>query len=420
MEIGMSEELNPRLVAQQQLDLAAELLNLDQGMHARLREPAVVLKVWVPTKMDNGTIQVFPAWRAQHNAMRGPTKGGVRFHPDVCEDEVIALSMWMTWKCALVNVPFGGAKGGIRCNPVEMSIGELERVTRRFTFMISPIIGPEKDIPAPDVYTNPQTMAWMMDTYSILKGYTVPGVVTGKPLDLGGSEGRVEATGRGVAFTVREALKTLGMDPAKSSAAVQGFGNVGSNAAKLMHQMGIKVTAISDVSGGIENKDGLDVPALLKHVRDAGFVKNFAGSKPITNEALLESNVDILIPAALENQITGKNAGKIKAKIISEGANGPTSPEADKILFEKGVFLVPDILANAGGVTVSYFEWVQDLYNFRWDEERVNSELEKVIVTSYDDVVKLAKEKKVHNRTAAYLLAVARVARAGTERGMFP
>lgn len=416
----MTEELNPRLVAQQQLDLAAKLLNLDQGMHARLREPAVVLKVWVPTKMDNGTINVFPAWRSQHNAMRGPTKGGVRFHPGVCEDEVIALSMWMTWKCALVNVPFGGAKGGICCNPVEMSIGELERVTRRYTFMISPIIGPEKDIPAPDVYTNPQTMAWMMDTYSILKGYTVPGVVTGKPLDLGGSEGRVEATGRGAALTVREALKHLGMDPAKSTAAVQGFGNVGSNAAKLMHDMGIKITTVSDVSGGIQNLDGLDIPALLKHVRDTGFVKNFVGAKPVTNEEVLGSKVDILVPAALENQITSKNADNIKAKIISEGANGPTSPEADRILFEKGVFMVPDILANAGGVTVSYFEWVQDLYNFRWDEVRVNSELEKVIVTSFDDVIKMAKEKKVHNRTAAYLLAVARVARAGAERGLFP
>ncbi len=416
----MAEELNPRLVAQQQLDLAAKLLNLDQGMHAWLREPAVVMKVWVPTKMDDGTIKVFPAWRSQHNAMRGPTKGGVRFHPDVCEDEVIALSMWMTWKCALVNVPFGGAKGGICCNPVEMSIGELERLTRRFTFMISPIIGPEKDIPAPDVYTNPQTMAWMMDTYSVLKGYTVPGVVTGKPIDIGGSEGRVEATGRGAALTVREALKTLGMDPTKSTAAVQGFGNVGSNAAKLMHDMGIKVTVVSDVSGGIKNLDGLDIPALIKHVHDTGFVKNFPGTKPVSNDELLGSDVDILLPAALENQITSRNAANVKAKIISEGANGPTSPEADRILFEKGVFMVPDILANAGGVTVSYFEWVQDLYNFRWDEERVNSELEKVIVNAFEDVIKTASEKKVHNRTAAYLLAVARVARAGTMRGLFP
>lgn len=416
----MAEELNPRLVAQHQLDLAAELLNLDQGMHARLREPSVVMKVWVPTKMDDGTIQVFPAWRSQHNTMRGPTKGGVRFHHDVNEDEVIALSMWMTWKCALVDVPFGGAKGGIRCNPVEMSIGELERVTRRFTFMISPIIGPEKDIPAPDVYTNQQTMAWMMDTYSILKGYTVPGVVTGKPLALGGSEGRVEATGRGVALSVREALNTLGMDPAKSTAAVQGFGNVGSIASKLMYEMGITVTAVSDVGGGISNPDGLDIPALIKHVKDTGFVKGFPGSKPITNEAVLESNVDILVPAALENQITSKNADSIKAKVISEGANGPTSPEADRILFEKGVFVVPDILANAGGVTVSYFEWVQDSYNFRWDEVRVNSELEKVIVNAYEEVIAVAKENKVNNRTAAYLLAVARVARAGAQRGLFP
>ncbi len=416
----MAEELNPRKIAQMQLEHAAELINLDPNMLSRLREPAVVLKVSIPVKMDDGTVKVFQGWRSQHNNFRGPTKGGIRYHPNTNEDEVIALSMWMTWKCAVVNLPYGGAKGGIRCNPKEMSLGEVERLTRRYTFMISPIIGPEKDIPAPDVYTNPQTMAWIMDTFSILKGYTVAGVVTGKPTDIGGSVGRNEATARGCVFTIREALKVLGIDPTTTTAAIQGYGNAGSISAHLLKELGVKVIAVSDSKGGIINRDGLDPDEVLKHKSETGSVINFPGSQPISNHDLLELDVDILVPAALENVITEKNAGNIKAKIIGEAANGPTTPEADRILHEKGVFVIPDILANAGGVTVSYFEWVQNLYNFHWDEERVNRELEKVMVGSFYDVHEVAKERKVDNRSAAYILAVSRVARAGIERGLFP
>ncbi|OGK08285.1 MAG: glutamate dehydrogenase [Candidatus Riflebacteria bacterium RBG_13_59_9] len=407
-------------MAQKQLDLAAEFLGLDPNMHARLREPDLVLKVSVPVRMDDGRVQIFKGWRAQHNHFRGPTKGGIRYHPHTNNDEVVALAMWMTWKCALTNLPFGGAKGGIRCNPPEMSLGELERLTRRYTFMISPIIGPDKDIGAPDVHTNRQTMAWIMDTYSILKGYTVPGVVTGKPLDLGGSEGRFKATGRGCVFTIREALKVLGIDPRTTTAAVQGYGNVGGNAAMLLQDLGVKVVAASDVRGGVLDRDGLDTHKLCEQVLASGSVVGFPGTKPISNEELLALDVDILVPAALENVITSKNAGSVRARLIGEGANGPTTPEADKILHEKGVFVIPDILANAGGVTVSYFEWVQDLYHFHWDEDRVNRELEKMMVNAFNEVYELAQEKQVDNRMAAYLLAVSRVARAGTERGLFP
>jgi len=416
----MVEELNPRLIAQRQLDKTAELISLDPDMHRRLREPAVVMEVSVPVKMDDGSVKVFPGWRSQHNNFRGPTKGGIRYHPDTNKDEVIALSMWMTWKCAVVNLPYGGGKGGIRCNPKEMSSGEIERLTRRYTFMISPIIGPEKDIPAPDVYTNPQTMAWIMDTYSILKGYTVPGVVTGKPVDLGGSVGRNEATARGCVFTIREALKVLGISPDKATAAVQGYGNAGSISARLLADLGVKVVAVSDSKGGIVNLDGIDPAEAEAHKRNTGSVVGLPGTKPISNEDLLEMEVDILIPAALENVITSQNADKIKAKILGEAANGPTTPEADEILFKKGVFVLPDILANAGGVTVSYFEWVQNLYNFHWDEERVNSELEKVMVNAFKEVHEEAKTRGVDNRLAAYALAVSRVARAGIERGLFP
>ncbi len=416
----MPEQLNPRLIAQRQLDIAAEVLNLDNNLHKRLREPAIVLKVSIPVKMDDGSVEVFGGWRSQHNNFRGPTKGGIRYHPDTTEDEVVALSMWMTWKCAVVNLPYGGGKGGIRCNPKGMSIGEVERLTRRYTFMISPIIGPEKDIPAPDVYTNPQTMAWIMDTYSILKGYTVPGVVTGKPIDLGGSVGRNEATARGCVFTIREALKTLGADPTTATAAVQGYGNAGSISARLLHEMGVKVVAVSDSKGGVLNMDGLDPLSVLKHKEETGSVVDFPGSKPISNEDILGLEVDVLVPAALENVITSVNADKVKARIVGEAANGPTTPDADEILFKNGVFVIPDILANAGGVTVSYFEWVQNLYNFHWDEERVNTELEKVMVNSFNEVYSIAKQRKVNNRLAAYLLAVDRVARAGVERGLFP
>ncbi len=416
----MPEELNPKLIAQKQLDQAAEILNLDPNLHNRLREPALVLKVAVPVKMDDGNVVVFSGWRSQHNNFRGPTKGGIRYHPDTSEDEVVALSMWMTWKCAVVNLPYGGGKGGIRCNPKQMTLSEIERLTRRYTFMISPIIGPEKDIPAPDVYTNPQTMAWIMDTYSILKGYTVPGVVTGKPIDLGGSVGRNEATARGCVFTIREALKYLGIDPKSSTAAVQGYGNAGAISARLLSELGIKVIAVSDSKGGIINPDGIDPKAVLEYKNSTGSVVGFPGTKPISNEELLELEVDVLVPAALENVITSKNAGKIRAKVVGEAANGPTTPEADEILFKNGVFVLPDILANAGGVTVSYFEWVQNLYNFHWDEQRVNSELERVMVSSFEEVNSIAREKNINNRLAAYVLAVERVARAGIERGLFP
>jgi len=416
----MKEELNPRIVAQRQLDLVAEMLNLDPGMHARLREPKIVMRVAIPVRMDDGHVKVLHGWRSQHNSYRGPCKGGIRYHKDVDEDDVVALSMWMTWKCALVNLPYGGAKGGVRCNPPEMSQNELERLTRRFIFMLSPIIGPEVDIPAPDVYTNQQTMAWMMDTYSMLKGYTVPGVVTGKPLDLGGSEGRVEATGHGCVIAIREALKELGIDPSTTTAAVQGYGNVGSNAAMFLQDLGVKVVAATDVYGGVVNLDGLDTHELARHVSETGSVVKFPDTKPFTNEELFALDVDILLPAAMGSVITSKNADNIKARIIGEGANGPTTPEADVILREKGVFVIPDVLANAGGVTVSYFEWVQDLYHLHWDIHRVNEELERMMVSAFGDVRQMAKEKDVDNRTAAYLLAVSRVARAGTERGLFP
>ncbi|OPX23889.1 MAG: glutamate dehydrogenase [Planctomycetales bacterium 4484_113] len=416
----MSEEANPRLMANKQLDLAAEVLGLDPNLHAFLREPIMVVEVSVAVRLDDGRIRLFKGWRSQHNRFRGPTKGGIRYHPDTNLEEVVALSMWMTWKCALVNLPFGGAKGGVCCNPPEMSRGELERLTRRYTFLLSPFIGPEKDIPAPDVYTDAQTMAWIMDTFSILSGYTVPGVVTGKPVDLGGSVGRVEATGRGCVFTIREVLKHLGIDPEKTTAAVQGYGNVGSNAACLLTDLGVKVIAATDVHGGVINRDGLDTRALKQHVGETGSVVSFPGTSPISNEELFALDVDILIPAAMGNVITSHNAGKIRAKVIGEGANGPTTPEADRILRDNGVFVIPDILANAGGVTVSYFEWVQNLYNFHWDEKRVNHELEKVMVQAFNEVHEMAKEKQVDNRTAAYLLAVDRVARAGAERGLFP
>lgn len=416
----MSEEANPRLMANKQLDLAAEVLGLDPNLHAFLREPIMVVEVSVAVRLDDGRIRLFKGWRSQHNRFRGPTKGGIRYHPDTNLEEVVALSMWMTWKCALVNLPFGGAKGGVCCNPPEMSRGELERLTRRYTFLLSPFIGPEKDIPAPDVYTDAQTMAWIMDTFSILSGYTVPGVVTGKPVDLGGSVGRVEATGRGCVFTIREVLKHLGIDPEKTTAAVQGYGNVGSNAACLLTDLGVKVIAATDVHGGVINRDGLDTRALKQHVGETGSVVSFPGTSPISNEELFALDVDILIPAAMGNVITSHNAGKIRAKVIGEGANGPTTPEADRILHDNGVFVIPDILANAGGVTVSYFEWVQNLYNFHWDEKRVNHELEKVMVQAFNEVHEMAKEKQVDNRTAAYLLAVDRVARAGAERGLFP
>jgi glutamate dehydrogenase len=417
----MQEELNPFKIAQYQLDIAARKLDLDPGVHTRLRWPERVLTVSVPVRMDDGTTRIFEGYRSQYNDWCGPTKGGIRYHPGVTLDEVKALSAWMTWKCAVVGLPFGGAKGGVICDPKEMSIGEVERLTRRYTFMISPLIGPERDIPAPDVDTNSQTMAWIMDTYSMLKGYTVPGVVTGKPLDIGGSLGRVEATARGCVFVIREACKKLGIELSKATAAVQGFGNVGSNAAMLLQELGVKVVAVSDSRGGIYCGDGIDARKAID-VRTPGSVAALTdkGIKPISNDDLLELPVDILIPAALENVITQKNADRIKAKIVGEAANGPTTPAADQILCGKGVFVLPDILANAGGVTVSYLEWVQNLYTFYWSEDEVNKHLERVMVQSFNKVYDMHAGHKADMRTAAYMVGVRRVAEAGMKRGMFP
>ncbi len=413
-------EENPFEIAKKQIEIAAKKLELDKDMVDWIKTPRRELTVNFPVKMDNGSTKVFTGYRIQHNIAKGPCKGGIRYHPDVCLDEVRALATWMTMKCAVMNLPFGGAKGGVICNPKEMSKGELERLTRRFTSEISIIIGPDRDIPAPDVYTNPQTMAWIMDTYSMNKGYSTLGVVTGKPLDVGGSKGRNEATARGCVFTVREAAKKLGIDLKKATGAVQGYGNAGSIAAILLHEQGVKIIAVSDSKGAIYNKDGLDPSKVLEHKQKTGSVVGYTGNKKITNEELLELECDILVPAALENVITGKNASKIKAKIIAEAANGPTTPEADKILEKRSIFLIPDILANAGGVTVSYFEWVQGLHAHFWSEKQVNSELENSMIESFNDVYNIHEKRKVNMRTAAYILALKRVSDATRIRGVFP
>lgn len=413
-------EENPFEIAKQQIDLAAKKLNLNKDIVEWIKTPRRELTVNFPVKMDDGSTKIFTGHRVQHNIARGPCKGGIRYHPDVCLDEVRALATWMTMKCAVLNLPYGGAKGGVICNPKEMSQGELERLTRRFTSEISIIIGPDRDIPAPDVYTNPQTMAWIMDTYSMNKGYSTLGVVTGKPLDIGGSLGRNEATARGCVFTVREAAKKLGIDPKKATGVVQGYGNAGSIAARLLRELGVKIIAVSDSKGGIYNKNGIDPSKVLKHKEKTGSVINYPECKNITNEELLELECDILVPAALENVITGKNASRIKAKIIAEAANGPTTPEADKILAKRGVFIIPDILANAGGVTVSYFEWVQDLQAHFWTEEEVNAKLENCMVESFKFVYNIHEKEKVDMRMAAYMLALKRVADATTIRGVFP
>jgi glutamate dehydrogenase (NAD(P)+) len=370
--------------------------------------------------MDDGSIRVFEGYRVQHNIARGPGKGGIRYHPGVSLDEVKALASWMTWKCATVNIPLGGAKGGIICDPHQLSKGELERLTRRYAAEISMIIGPDRDIPAPDVYTDGQIMAWIMDTFSMMAGSNAPGVVTGKPIFLGGSLGRNEATARGCTFVIREACKTKQIELGGATVAIQGFGNAGSIAADLLYRDGAKIVAVSDSKGGIHNQSGLDVPALLTHKRKTGAVADFPGSTPISNEALLELPCEILIPAALENQITGANADRIQARIVAEAANGPTTPGADAILFKKGIVVLPDILANAGGVTVSYFEWVQDLAADFWDEDVVNKKLEKVMVRSFNDVLAMATTHNVDMRTGAFILAIDRVAMATRTRGIWP
>ncbi len=407
-------------MAMENFDSAADTMGLDNDTREMIKFPERVLTVTVPVRMDDGHIHRFEAYRVQHSTARGPAKGGIRFHPQVTLDEVKALATWMTWKCAVVNIPFGGGKGGITCDPKHMSQGELERMTRRYTSAILPLIGPQQDIPAPDVYTNSQTMAWIMDTYSMTKGYTIPGVVTGKPISLGGSLGRNEATGRGCFYTIQCACEHLDIPLKGATVAVQGFGNAGSIAAQLLHEAGARIIAVSDSTGAIYNRDGLDIPELMHMKEIAGHVYGFPGSEPIEPAALLALNCDILVPAALENAVTGENANTVKARIIAEAANGPLTPAADRILQAKGVFIIPDILCNAGGVTVSYFEWVQDEQHLFWDAQDVYNRLEKVMKTSFRDVLKIHIDRDVPMRIAANMLGIGRVAEAIHLRGIYP
>ncbi len=414
----MADKLNPFEIAQRQLDEAAKILKLDEASHAILRNPLRELHVEIPVKMDDGTVKVFQGFRVQYNDARGPTKGGIRFHPEETIDTVRALAAWMTWKTAVMDIPYGGAKGGIICNPKAMSERELENLARGYIRAIGRFIGPEKDIPAPDVYTTPQIMAWMMDEYSKIVGYNAFGVITGKPIPLGGSLGRGDATARGGMYTVREAAKFLGIDLKEATFAIQGYGNAGSFGAILAKELfGSKIVAVSDSRGGIYSEKGLDPHAVLEHKRKTGSVVDFPGTTPITNEELLELDVTVLVPAALENAITAENAPRIKARIIAELANGPTTPEADEILHKNGKFVIPDFLCNAGGVTVSYFEWVQNINGYYWTIERVHEELDKKMTKAFNDVLEQYKERKVHPRLAAYLVAVQRVVEAMKLRG---
>jgi len=416
----MKENLNPYVISQMQFDQAADHLKLESGLRQILRTPKRQMVVSVPIKLDNGTIKVFEGYRVQHNIARGPAKGGIRYHPNVTLDEVKALAAWMTWKTAVVNIPFGGGKGGVVCDPRKMSKPELERMTRRYVSEILPIIGPDRDIPAPDVYTDDQTMAWVMDTYSMTVGYSSLGVVTGKPVSLGGSEGRNEATARGCLFVTQEACKVKRMHVRGATVAIQGFGNAGSIAARLFHEQGAKIIAVSDSKGAVVNTRGLDPIKAIRHKEKNGSVVALAGTSRIRNEELLELKCDILIPAALENVISAENAGNIKAKIIAEAANGPVTPMADDVLTRKGILVLPDILANAGGVTVSYFEWVQDLQNFFWSEPEVNAKLEAIMKKSFQQVHDTSRKYRVNMRVAAYILAIGRVAEATMVRGLFP
>jgi glutamate dehydrogenase (NAD(P)+) len=395
-------------------------MGLDPGLREVLRRPRRSLTLSQPVKIDDGTIRVFEGFRVQHSNARGPCKGGIRYHPEVTFDEVKALASWMTWKCATVNLPFGGAKGGIICDPKNLSKNELERLTRRYAYEISPIIGPDRDIPAPDVYTDSQIMAWIMDTYSMTHGHSAPGVVTGKPTFLGGSFGRNEATARGCFFVIRAACDVLGIQFDRATVAIQGFGNAGSIAAELLHKHGCKVIAASDSHGGILNAAGLNIPALVAHKAKTGRVAGFPGTQEISSEAVLELDCDVLIPAAMENQITMANVDRVKVRIVAEAANGPTTPDADAVLHRKGRMVLPDILANAGGVTVSYFEWVQDLQELWWDEDDVNRRLEKIMVKAFEDVHSTAKKYDVEMRVGAYILAIGRVAHATEVRGIWP
>jgi glutamate dehydrogenase (NAD(P)+) len=404
-----------------QLDEASRIMSLDEGVHDVLRTPKRALTVAVPIRLDSGTVKVFQGYRVHHNTTRGPSKGGIRYHPAVTLDEVKALAMWMTWKCAIAGIPYGGAKGGVVVDPKALSRHELERLTRRFAAEIGLLIGPERDIPAPDLGTDEQIMAWIMDTVSMNAGYSVPGVVTGKPLSIGGSRGRMEATARGVMYVTEATLKHRGMNVEETRVAIQGYGKVGAPMVRLLtEELGCVVVAVSDVSGGVYNPRGLSPVGLAAYHGDTGSVVGFEGGTPITNEELLEIDCDVLIPAALEGQLTEENAERVKAEIVIEAANGPTTPEADAILEDRGILAVPDILANSGGVTVSYFEWVQDLQAYFWDEDEVNMKLRRIMERAYVDVLAIVEERKVPMRMAATILGVTRVAEAHVTRGLYP
>jgi glutamate dehydrogenase (NAD(P)+) len=417
--LTLEQEINPWEAQAARFDMAAEKLHLEEGLRKVLRYPTREIIVHIPVAMDNGSLEVFTGFRVQHSIARGPGKGGIRYSPDVTLDEVRALASWMTWKCAVVNIPFGGAKGGVICDPHKMSMGELERMTRRYTAELIEFIGPEKDVPAPDVNTNEQTMAWIMDTYSMHMRQTVTAVVTGKPINIGGSRGRREATGRGIMVVCEEAIKKIGLARESCRVIVQGFGNVGSNAALLMAQAGYRIVGIIEVSGSVYNRNGLDIAALTEYQKRHRTLQGFAESEPADPAELLLTDCDILIPAATENQITSRNADRVKCKILAEGANGPTTSTADEILAGNGVFVIPDILCNAGGVTTSYFEWVQDRQGYFWKEAVVNEQLEHIMITAFHDVVRYAEAHGVHNRIAAYMLAIDRVAYTIRQRGIY-
>jgi glutamate dehydrogenase (NAD(P)+) len=417
--VAMEQETNPWESQAARFDLAAHKLNLDEGLWKVLRYPTREIILHIPVQMDDGHLEVYTGFRVQHSIARGPAKGGIRYSPDVTLDEVRALASWMTWKCAVVNIPFGGAKGGVICDPHRMSMGELERMTRRYTAELVEFIGPEKDVPAPDVNTNEQIMAWMMDTYSMHMRQTVTAVVTGKPINIGGSRGRREATGRGVLIVCDQAIKKLGLSREGSRVIVQGFGNVGSNAARLMAAAGYKIIGLDEVGGGLSNTNGIDVEALWEYRQKNGTIQGFPGAEKCAAGELLTMDCEILIPAATENQITSRNVDRVKCKILAEGANGPTTAAADEVLAEKKVFVIPDILANAGGVTTSYFEWVQDRQGYFWKESLVNEQLEEIMVSAFDDVVRYAETHHVHNRIAAYMLAIDRVAYTIKQRGIY-
>jgi glutamate dehydrogenase (NAD(P)+) len=417
--LSAEQETNPWLAAEARFDEAASRLNLDDGMCKVLRSPTKEITVHIPVQLDDGRIEVFTGYRVQHSIARGPGKGGIRFGPDVTLDEVRALASWMTWKCAVVNIPFGGAKGGVICEPHLLSDGELERVTRRYTAEIIEFLGPERDVPAPDVNTNERVMAWIMDTYSMHVRHTTTAVVTGKPIDLGGSKGRTQATGRGCMMVTLKALKKLGLEPEKTAVVIQGFGNVGGMAAQLMARAGFKIVCIIEYDGAIYNRNGLDILALMEHRKETGSIRDYTGGENVDRHEAMFLPCDVLLPAATENVVTSANADRLRCRILCEGANGPTTPLADEILREKRIFVIPDILANAGGVTVSYFEWVQDRQGFFWNEDLINTRLEEIMVASFDAVVSYAEKHGVDNRIAAYMLALDRVAFAIKLRGIY-